>query len=154
MVSFFQSFDVSHIRLVQGQNVGSIGPGLAVLIGIHQDDQEEDADYIVKKILNLKLFAASDDEGRMWSQSVMSKELGVLCISQFTLFAITSKGNKPDMHLAMKPDLARIFYDKFFEKMTKAYRADKIATGRFGERMHIHLENDGPVTVIVDSKQR
>uniref|UniRef100_A0A3B4AL19 D-aminoacyl-tRNA deacylase n=1 Tax=Periophthalmus magnuspinnatus TaxID=409849 RepID=A0A3B4AL19_9GOBI len=126
------------------EQVSSIGRGLCVLLGISVDDTQKDADYIVRKLLNLRLF--EDENGKMWTKSVMEKEFEVLCVSQFTLQCIL-KGNKPDFHSAMPAELAQPFYNSILENMRGSYKPELIKDGQFGARMQVHIQNDGPVTI-------
>lgn len=132
--------------------VGSIEKGLCVLVGISHDDTDTDLEYIVRKILNIRLFSDDKDETR-WNKSVMDKDLEVLCISQFTLYS-TLKGNKPQFHLAMKSDTSRDVYMKVLSELGRLYKEDKIQRGQFGEKMEVNIVNDGPVTIILDSKKQ
>ncbi|KAJ9090286.1 D-tyrosyl-tRNA(Tyr) deacylase [Entomophthora muscae] len=125
---------------VEGSVVGSIGKGLCVLVGITHEDTDKDLDYIVKKILNLRLF--ENAEGKFWANSVKDSELEILCVSQFTLYAETKKGSKPDFHKAMKSDLSSAFYGKFLDSLKKAYVAEKIKDGVFGAMMQVNINND------------
>lgn len=130
------------------ETVSSIGRGLCVLLGISLDDTQKDADYLVRKILNLRLF--EDENGKAWSKSVMEKEFEVLCVSQFTLQCIL-KGNKPDFHSAMPAELAQPFYSSILENMRSSYKPELIKDGQFGARMQVHIQNDGPVTIELTS---
>lgn len=102
----------------------------------------------VRKILNLRLF--EDENGRAWSRSVMDRELEVLCVSQFTLQCIL-KGNKPDFHSAMPADLSQPFYNRILEQLREAYKPELIKDGEFGAEMQVLIQNDGPVTVQLES---
>ncbi|KAM3865282.1 D-aminoacyl-tRNA deacylase 1 [Diretmus argenteus] len=133
---------------VGDEQVCSIGRGLCVLLGISVEDTQKDVDYIVRKILNLRLF--EDENGRAWSKSVMDRELEVLCVSQFTLQCIL-KGNKPDFHSAMPAELAQPFYNNILENMRSTYKPELIKDGKFGAYMQVHIQNDGPVTVELTS---
>lgn len=126
------------------EQVSAIGRGLCVLLGISMDDTQKDAEYIVRKILNLRLF--EDENGKMWTKSVMDKEFEILCVSQFTLQCIL-KGNKPDFHSAMPAELAQPFYNSILENMRSSYKPELIKDGQFGARMQVHIQNDGPVTI-------
>ncbi|KAM9313983.1 D-aminoacyl-tRNA deacylase 1 [Pholidichthys leucotaenia] len=126
------------------EQISSIGRGLCVLLGISVDDTQRDAEYMVRKILNLRLF--EDESGRAWSKSVMDRDYEVLCVSQFTLQCIL-KGNKPDFHLAMPAELAQPFYNSILENMRSAYKPEHIKDGKFGALMQVHIQNDGPVTI-------
>uniref|UniRef100_A0A3Q2NZL9 D-aminoacyl-tRNA deacylase n=1 Tax=Fundulus heteroclitus TaxID=8078 RepID=A0A3Q2NZL9_FUNHE len=112
------------------EQVSSIGRGICVLLGISVDDTQRDADYIVRKILNLRLF--EDENGRAWAKSVMERDFEVLCVSQFTLQCIL-KGNKPDFHSAMPAELAQPFYNSILESMRSAYKPELIKALEVGE---------------------
>ncbi|KAI4886633.1 hypothetical protein NFI96_012753 [Prochilodus magdalenae] len=140
---------VSKASVVVGEEqISSIGRGLCVLLGISAEDTQKDADYMVRKILNLRVF--EDENGRAWSRSVMDKELEVLCVSQFTLQCIL-KGNKPDFHLAMPAELSQPFYNNILEQMKSAYKPELIKDGQFGAYMQVNIQNDGPVTIHLES---
>ncbi|KAK2186879.1 hypothetical protein NP493_185g02013 [Ridgeia piscesae] len=128
--------------------VSSIGRGLCVLIGITRDDTPKDIEYMVRKVLRLRVFDGDDD--KRWCKSVMDKQFDVLCVSQFTLYTVL-KGNKPDFHLAMSSEKSEEFYNMFLEEMRKAYRPDAIKDGQFGAYMQVNIQNDGPVTITLDS---
>ncbi|XP_030638559.1 D-aminoacyl-tRNA deacylase 1 [Chanos chanos] len=130
------------------EQISSIGRGLCVLLGISVEDTQKDAEYIVRKILNLRVF--EDENGRAWSRSVMDKELEVLCVSQFTLQCIL-KGNKPDFHTAMPAEMAQPFYNSILEQMRNTYKPELIKDGQFGAYMQVHIQNDGPVTIELES---
>ncbi|KAJ3048835.1 D-tyrosyl-tRNA(Tyr) deacylase [Rhizophlyctis rosea] len=115
------------------------------------DDQEKDIDYMVKKLLSIRVF--EDDAGKFWAKSVKDLSLDVLCVSQFTLYANSYKGNKPDFHLAMKSDQSKTMYGSFLTKMRKAYSPEKIQDGVFGAMMKVDIANEGPVTLILDSRK-
>ncbi|KAL1933809.1 hypothetical protein VTP01DRAFT_7899 [Rhizomucor pusillus] len=135
---------------VDDKVVSSIGKGVCVLVGIGTDDTEKDMDYIINKILNIRVF---DQDGAMWKKGVKDLGLEVLCVSQFTLQGKTQKGNKPDFHMAMKTEDAKAMYTKFLEKMGKAYDPAKIKDGVFGAMMLVDIANDGPVTLQLDSRK-
>ncbi|KAA0713340.1 D-aminoacyl-tRNA deacylase 1 [Triplophysa tibetana] len=128
--------------------ISSIGRGLCVLFGISVTDTQKDVDYMVRKILNLRVF--EDENGRAWSHSVMGRELEVLCVSQFTLQCIL-KGNKPDFHSAMPAEQAQPFYNNILEQLRQAYKPELIKDGQFGAYMQVHIQNDGPVTIQLES---
>ncbi|XP_036375169.1 D-aminoacyl-tRNA deacylase 1 isoform X1 [Megalops cyprinoides] len=130
------------------EQVSAIGRGLCVLLGISVEDTQKDIDYMVRKILNMRLF--EDENGRAWSRSVMDRELEVLCVSQFTLQCLL-KGNKPDFHAAMPAELAQPFYASMLEHMRSTYRPELIKDGQFGAYMQVHIQNDGPVTIELES---
>ncbi|XP_003972201.1 D-aminoacyl-tRNA deacylase 1 [Takifugu rubripes] len=126
------------------EQVSSIGRGLCVLLGISAEDTQSDADYIINKILHLRLF--DDENGRAWSKNVMDLDYEVLCVSQFTLQCIL-KGNKPDFHMAMPAELAEPFYNNILENMRSIYKPELIKDGKFGASMQVHIQNNGPVTI-------
>ncbi|CAI9599821.1 unnamed protein product, partial [Staurois parvus] len=126
------------------EQVSTIGRGICVLLGISVEDTQKDIDYMVRKILNLRIF--SDDSGKHWSKSVMDKQYEVLCVSQFTLQCVL-KGNKPDYHMAMPSEHAESFYKDFLEHLRKAYKPELIKDGKFGAYMQVNIQNDGPVTI-------
>ncbi|EUC57775.1 D-tyrosyl-tRNA(Tyr) deacylase [Rhizoctonia solani AG-3 Rhs1AP] len=130
--------------------VSSISQGLMCLIGIGDDDTEKDSDYIINKILSLKVF---DDpaNGAMWKKSVKDVEGEILCVSQFTLMAKTIKGAKPDFHKAS--ELSRPLYASLLESMGRAYVPSRIKDGQFGAMMSVSLTNEGPVTLTIDSRK-
>ncbi|CAE6455392.1 unnamed protein product [Rhizoctonia solani] len=137
---------------VDSNVVSSISQGLMCLIGIGDDDTEKDSEYIVNKILSLKVF---DDPttGAMWKKSVKDIEGEILCVSQFTLMAKTIKGAKPDFHKAMTGDLSRPLYASLLESMGRAYVPSRIKDGQFGAMMSVSLTNQGPVTLTIDSRK-
>ncbi|XP_015576900.1 D-aminoacyl-tRNA deacylase isoform X4 [Ricinus communis] len=122
---------------VDGNTVSEIGPGLVVLVGLHESDTDSDADYICRKVLNMRLFP-NETTGRAWDQNVMQRNYGVLLVSQFTLYGIM-KGNKPDFHVAMPPQKAKPFYDSVVEQFRKSYTPDAIKDGVFGAMMKLMM---------------
>ncbi len=133
---------------VSGETVGAIGPGLLVLLGVEEEDNATDIDWLVQKIAGLRIFA--DDTGR-WNQSVVEARGAVLVVSQFTLLASTKKGTKPSWHRAAKPEMAEPMCEQFVAALQKLV---PVQTGKFGAMMEVSLINDGPVTLILDSKRR
>ena len=131
---------------VEGKIVGEIHNGLLLLIGIDEEDQKTDADWLVQKILNLRIFG--DDEGKL-NLSVQDIKGGILCISQFTLIADYKKGNRPSFIKAAKPDKAIPLFEYFKEEIAKS--GLKTESGIFGADMKVSLLNDGPVTIVMDS---
>ena len=134
---------------VSNSIVGSIEDGLVVLVGFTHDDDINDIDYIVKKIINLRIF---DDSNGVMNLSIKDTSNNILSISQFTLYADTKKGNRPSYVNAMKSDAATKLYDLFNEKLKS--NGINVQTGIFGAEMDVHIRNDGPVTIIIDSKVR
>jgi D-tyrosyl-tRNA(Tyr) deacylase len=142
---------VSKASVTIGERLkSSIGAGLLVLAGIVEEDDSEDIDFLVKKTVNLRIFA--DENGKM-NRSVLETSGEILCVSQFTLHASTKKGNRPSYIKAAKQDFAIPVYNAFCSKLSKAL-GKKIQTGEFGADMQIELINDGPVTIIIDSKMK
>jgi D-tyrosyl-tRNA(Tyr) deacylase len=135
---------------VEGEQVSSIGKGLLVLLGIEDADTEEDIDWLAKKIVQLRIF---NDENGVMNRSVQEVNGDIIVVSQFTLHANTKKGNRPSYIRASKPDFAVPMYKKFIAK-TEATLGKKVGTGIFGAMMDVSLVNDGPVTIIIDSKQK
>ncbi|QGY44316.1 D-tyrosyl-tRNA(Tyr) deacylase [Maribellus comscasis] len=135
---------------VENKIVSSIGKGMLVLVGIEDADNDEDIDWLVKKMLNLRIF---DDENSVMNLSVQDVEGDLIIVSQFTLQASTKKGNRPSYIRASKPDVAVPMYEKFIQK-TEDTIGKKVGTGIFGAMMDVELVNDGPVTIIIDSKQK
>ncbi|XP_037667317.1 D-aminoacyl-tRNA deacylase 1 isoform X1 [Choloepus didactylus] len=133
---------------VGGEQISAIGRGICVLLGISLEDTQKELEHMVRKILNLRVF--EDENGKHWSKSVMDKQYEVLCISQFTLQCVL-KGNKPDFHLAMPTDQAEGFYNGFLEQLRKMYRPELVKDGKFGAYMQVHIQNDGPVTIELES---
>ena len=134
---------------VGGQIVGAISNGLLLLIGIDEQDDESDADWLVQKILNLRIF--SDVEGKM-NLSVQDIQGEILCISQFTLIAEYKKGNRPGFSKAAKPEQAIPLFEYFKNEISKS--GLKTESGIFGADMKVSLLNDGPVTIVMDSKTK
>ncbi len=130
--------------------VGKIEQGLMVLIGIEDSDTEEDANYLIGKLVNMRIF--SDSEGKM-NLSVVDINGGLLLVSQFTLHALTAKGNRPSFIQAARPDKAAPLYEYFIQK-TKDSTTVPVETGVFGEDMQIAMIGDGPVTILIDSKNK
>ena len=133
---------------IEGQVQGEINQGLLLLVGVGPEDQKEDLDYAVRKLVNMRIF--SDVEGKM-NLSVKDIEGEILSISQFTLFADTKKGNRPAFTGAAKPDMAEALYQEFNQELAKEV---PVQTGIFGADMQVELVNDGPVTIILDTKNR
>jgi D-tyrosyl-tRNA(Tyr) deacylase len=145
-------------RVTQGgvkilaQNYSSeIGKGMVILLGIKNNDTEDDVLFVADKCTNLRIF--EDDDIKM---NLALKDINgeVLVISQFTLYGETSKGNRPSFTGAARPELAEPLYNKFIERMKKNLGGDKVKEGLFGEMMEVKIINDGPVTVIVESQNR
>jgi D-aminoacyl-tRNA deacylase len=129
---------------------GSVGYGIVLLLGIEVADTEEDITWLVKKILNLRIF---NDENDVMNKSLIEIDGDILLISQFTLHASTKKGNRPSYILAAKPEVSKPLYDKFIDFL-QLQLGKKIQTGEFGADMKVSLVNDGPVTIIIDTKDK
>jgi len=142
---------VSSARVtVEGEVVGQIGKGLLVLAGKEEADTAEDIAWLAGKIVGLRLFGA---EAGPWERNVIEVGGDVLVVSQFTLFASTKKGTKPSWHRAAKPDIAIPLYEALLAKLTELLGKPP-QTGRFGAMMEVALVNDGPITLIIDTKNR
>ena len=135
---------------IDSKIVGQIQQGFLVLVGIENADQLEDVNWLVQKLIGLRVF--SDDEGKM-NLSVKDVLGNILVVSQFTLFASTVKGNRPSFIRSAKPDFAVPMYEYFINRLKSESGLD-IQTGIFGADMQIELVNDGPVTIFIDSKNR
>lgn len=135
---------------VNNQNVGAIDHGLLILLGINHESTKEDADWLVKKCCQLRIF---DDEKGVMNLSVEDIGGAILVVSQFTLHAQTKKGNRPSYIQSAKADLAIPLYNYFISSL-EANFVGKVATGIFGADMKIELLNDGPVTIIIDAHHK
>ncbi|HBH25484.1 MAG TPA: D-tyrosyl-tRNA(Tyr) deacylase [Cytophagales bacterium] len=135
---------------IENKVTGAIKNGLVVLLGIEDADNEEDIAWLSKKIVNMRIF--NDEEGKM-NNGLLDVDGDILLVSQFTLHASTKKGNRPSYIKAAKPDVAIPLYEKFIEQL-ESDAGRKVETGEFGAMMEVALVNDGPVTIIVDTKDR
>jgi D-tyrosyl-tRNA(Tyr) deacylase len=131
---------------VDGKIVGEIGKGLMLLAGIDENDEKADADWLVQKVLNLRIFGDEDDKLNLSVKDISGE---ILCISQFTLISDYKKGNRPSFIKAAKPDKAVPLFDYFKEEIAKS--GLKTESGIFGADMKVSLVNDGPVTIVMDS---
>ncbi|CAI8932324.1 D-aminoacyl-tRNA deacylase [Chryseobacterium sp. IT-36CA2] len=131
---------------VDGKTVGEIGKGLMLLVGVDENDEKTDADWLVQKVLNLRIFGDEDDKLNLSVKDISGE---ILCISQFTLIADYKKGNRPSFIKAAKPDKAVPLFDYFKEEIAKS--GLKTESGIFGADMKVSLINDGPVTIVMDS---
>ena len=135
---------------IQGEITAEIRRGLLILLGIEENDKQEDADWLVQKILGMRIFADAEDK--------MNLDLGqiegdVLVVSQFTLHALTKKGNRPSYLKAAKPEIAVPLYTQFVAQFETELHKE-VGTGEFGADMKVALINDGPVTIMIDSKNK
>ena len=135
--------------IVAGEIVGSIDHGLLVLLGVADGDQEEDLQYVLEKTTGLRIF--EDDAGKM-NLSVVDVGGAMLVVSQFTLLSDTRKGKRPSFNSAAAPELANRFYEEFSALVRQ--RGIPVAEGVFGANMQVSLVNDGPVTIVIDSRNR
>lgn len=135
---------------VERKQISAINNGLLVLVGIENEDTQLDIDYLVKKISQLRIF---NDENGVMNLSVQDVNGDIIVVSQFTLHANTKKGNRPSYIRAAKPDISIPMYEKFVASLETAI-GKKVGTGKFGAMMDVALINDGPVTIIIDSKQK
>ncbi len=132
---------------VDGETIGAIGSGILILLGVTHDDDSKDVDFLVEKCVNLRIF--EDENGKM-NRSLLDVSGEILVISQFTLYGDASHGRRPSFTAAARPDVAIPLYEEFVDKCRK--RAPKVATGKFGAEMQVELINDGPVTIMVESR--
>jgi D-aminoacyl-tRNA deacylase len=144
MVTVLQRVSTASVS-VDGEVVGSVGNGLLILIGVHKDDGEANADFLAAKCADLRIFP--DDTGKM-NLSVKDIDGEALVISQFTLLGDCSKGRRPNFTAAAPPEKGRLLYRYFVEKLKERVR--KVETGVFGADMKVSLLNDGPVTVVIE----
>jgi len=135
---------------VEGNKTADIQKGLLVLVGIEDADTQEDIDWLVGKIIKIRIFG---DENDVMNCSVQDVDGNIIVVSQFTLHASTKKGNRPSYLKASKPEFAIPMYENFVSTLEKEF-GKKIQTGIFGADMKVSLLNDGPVTIIIDSKNR
>lgn len=135
---------------IEGTCKSSIGKGMLILVGFEEEDNELDLDWMIKKIVNLRIF---DDENGIMNLSIQKIDGEILAISQFTLHASTKKGNRPSYIKAAKPEISLPLYNEFCQKLSLAL-GKEIGTGRFGADMKVELINDGPVTISIDSKHK
>jgi len=142
---------VTHASVVvEGQQVAAIGQGLLILLGIEEADTQEDIDWLAAKIINLRIFNDSDN---VMNLSVKDVEGEVITVSQFTLHASTKKGNRPSYIKAARPDISIPLYESFVKTFEKLF-GKEVQTGKFGADMKVSLLNDGPVTIIIDTKEK
>ena len=135
---------------IESKIVATIQQGLLVLVGIEEPDSQEDIDWLCQKIANLRIFG---DENEVMNLSVKDIDGEIIIVSQFTLQASTKKGNRPSYIKAARPEIAIPLYEKFITEM-EATVGKKVQTGIFGADMKVALVNDGPVTIIIDSKNK
>lgn len=135
--------------LVDQEKIGSIGPGLVVLLAVHRDDQQGDLDWLMDKIVHLRIF--EDTDGKM-NRSLLDTGGAMLIVSQFTLYGDCRQGRRPGYGQAARPELAETLYEAFIHAVRQ--RGIQVATGRFQATMAVELVNEGPVTLLVDSAKK
>lgn len=148
MIAVLQRVSEASVTIEQKVK-GEIGIGLMILLGIEEEDDESDIQWLCKKIANLRIF---DDEQGVMNKSVLDVQGEILLISQFTLHASTKKGNRPSYIKAAKPDVAIPLYERYIEVLEE--HVGTIATGEFGADMKVSLVNNGPVTIVIDTKNK
>lgn len=142
---------VTHASVtIEGNVKSAIGKGFMILVGIAEDDSQEDIEYLTKKIIGLRVF---DDENGIMNLSIQDIKGEILLISQFTLMAMTKKGNRPSYIKAARPEISVPLYNSLIESLEAAL-GQNIGTGEFGADMKVELLNDGPVTILIDSKNK
>ena len=135
---------------IGGTETAAIGPGMLVLLGICEEDGDEDIDWLARKITALRIF---DDEAGVMNRSVCEVDGSILVVSQFTLMAMTRKGNRPSYIRAARPEIAIPLYERFCQALETAL-GKRVPTGTFGADMQVSLLNDGPVTICIDTKNK
>jgi len=136
--------------LIDHKDRNSISQGLTILVGICDEDKQEDIDWLVRKIINMRIFA---DEDGVMNKSILDIQGDLLVISQFTLYASTKKGNRPSYIRSSKPSISQPMYENFVDKL-KTESNLVLRTGKFGADMQVTIENDGPVTIFLDSHNK
>lgn len=149
MIAVIQRVSESSVK-IEGKIKAEIGLGLMILLGIEEADGPEDMDWLSKKIINLRIFP---DENGIMNRSLLDVQGEILLISQFTLHASTKKGNRPSYIKAAKPDIAIPIYKQMIQTL-ETDLGKSIGTGEFGADMKVSLVNDGPVTIVIDTKNR
>lgn len=149
MIAVIQRVSESSVK-IEGKIKAEIGLGLMILLGIEEADGPEDMDWLSKKIINLRIFP---DENGIMNRSLLDVQGEILLISQFTLHASTKKGNRPSYIKAAKPDIAIPIYKQMIQTL-EADLGKSIGTGEFGADMKVSLVNDGPVTIVIDTKNK
>lgn len=153
---------VSEARVeVDGSTVGQIGHGLMVFLGVMKNDTDEDMDFLIDKVTNLRLFQYFDSDAnkeKYFDKSLIDENKEILIVSQFTLCASTKNGRRPGFDNAAPPEVAKEMYEKFVQKLrlisTSNGQPLKVAEGQFQAHMQVYLVNDGPITIMLDSKDK
>jgi D-tyrosyl-tRNA(Tyr) deacylase len=149
MIAVIQRVSNANVK-VEKIPIASIDQGLMILLGVEEADDNEDLDWLVKKIVQLRIF--SDEEGKM-NLSALDVQAEFLVVSQFTLYAQTKKGNRPSFVKAAKPVFAEALYEDFIQELS-SHSSRPVQHGKFGADMQVSLTNDGPVTIIIDTKNK
>jgi D-tyrosyl-tRNA(Tyr) deacylase len=149
MIAVVQRVSESSVA-IRGEVKNRVGKGLMVLLGIEEADNEEDIDWLSRKIINLRIF---NDAAGVMNESILEHQGDILVISQFTLHASIKKGNRPSYIKAAKPEIAIPLYENMVKALTLLL-GKEVKTGEFGADMQVMLVNDGPVTIIMDSKNK
>ena len=153
--------------IVNEEIISQIKQGYCVLLGIHRDDTKDDIDRTCQKLLNIRLFnddslvennsslsgESNNATKTSWNRTIKDLDGEILCVSQFTLYGTVQKSNKPEFHHAMKTEDALKMYNIFLDTLKKLYIPERVAQGKFGHMMKVQIVNDGPVTIIYDTRQ-
>jgi len=157
MRALVQRVSEAGVYIIKENYKAEIGKGIVILLGIKSDDEENDLLFVADKCSNLRIFsqrdASAEDENEKMNLSLKDINGEVLIISQFTLYGDAQKGNRPSFIEAAKPEIAIPLYEKFISRMKSNLGEEKIKTGIFGAMMQVKIINDGPVTILVESKQ-
>ena len=151
MRALVQRVSEAGVYIIKGNYTAEIGKGIVILLGIKSEDNESDLNFVADKCSNLRIF---EDENEKMNLSLKDIDGEVLIISQFTLYGDAQKGNRPSFIEAAKPEIAIPLYEKFISRMKSNLGEEKIKTGIFGAMMQVKIINDGPVTILVESKQQ
>jgi len=144
---------VKKAKVIFEREEKSINQGMVIFLGIEENDREEDSQYLVNKILSLRIFEANSsvNKEKEFEKSIIDISGEILVVSQFTLYADCRKGRRPDFSQAAPMEKAKFLYEYFIQKLREKY--DKIETGKFGAKMLVEIHNDGPVTIILDTEK-
>jgi D-tyrosyl-tRNA(Tyr) deacylase len=149
MRALVQRVSFGSVKINDPEHYSEISKGMVILLGIKEDDTEEDLNFVADKCSNLRIF---EDENKKMNLSVKDVMGEVLIISQFTLYGDTRKGNRPNFSEAAKPEKAELLYENFIARMKSNIGNDKVKSGLFGAMMLVNIFNEGPVTILVESK--
>lgn len=149
MRALVQRVSKGSVKITTPEHFSEIGKGQVILLGIKEGDTEEDVNFVADKCSNLRIFEDENDKMNLSIQDIMGE---ALIISQFTLYGDTRKGNRPSFIEAARPEIAEPLYDKFINRMKNNLGENKVKSGLFGAMMLVKIFNDGPVTILVESK--